>query len=230
MQLHSDFNQRIVITPADYHYIPSPLQGVSRMMLDRAGQEVARATSIVRYAPGAGYSGHTHDGGEEILVLEGTFSDELGDYPAGTYLRNPPGSAHTPYSASGCTILVKLWQFAADDSRQLVLNTRQAEWLPGRVEGLSVLPLHEHDGVSTALVKWAPHTRFSGHIHPGGEEILVLEGRFNDEHGSYPAGSWLRNPRYSRHTPFTGKEGALIFVKVGHIGANLLGDRFITTN
>lgn len=230
MQLHSDFNQRIVITPEDYHYIPSPLKGVSRMMLDRAGQEVARATSIVRYAPGAGYSGHTHDGGEEILVLEGTFSDEHGDYPAGTYMRNPPGSAHTPFSASGCTILVKLWQFAADDSLQLVLNTHKAQWLPGQAEGLSVLPLHEHDGVSTALVKWAPHTRFGGHIHPGGEEILVLEGRFNDEHGSYPAGSWLRNPRYSQHTPFTGEEGALIFVKVGHMGANLLGDKFITTN
>ena len=66
------------------------------------------------------------------------------------------------------------------------------------------------------------------HVHPGGEEILVLEGVFYDEHGDYPAGSWLRNPRYSEHTPFTGKEGALIYVKVGHIDAGLLGDKFIT--
>ena len=228
MQINSEFSQRVVIRPADYEFIPSPLKGVSRMMLDRAGKEVARATSIVRYEPGAGYSGHTHDGGEEIYVLSGTFSDEHGDYPAGTYLRNPPGSSHTPFSVGGCTILVKLWQFAHNDLEQLTINTQQSEWLQGQAEGLSVLPLHEHNGVSTALVKWAPHTRFGGHVHPGGEEILVLEGVFNDEHGSYPAGSWIRNPRYSQHTPYTGEEGALIYVKVGYMGADLLGDKFIT--
>lgn len=228
MQINSDFSQRVVIRPEEYEFIASPLKGVSRMMLDRAGEEVARATSIVRYEPGAGYSGHTHDGGEEIYVLSGTFSDEHGDYPAGTYLRNPPGSSHTPFSADGCSILVKLWQFASDDSERLAINTQHSNWLTGQAAGLNVLPLHEHNGVSTALVKWAPHTRFGGHTHPGGEEILVLEGVFNDEHGSYPAGSWLRNPRYSQHTPFTGEEGALIYVKVGYMGADLLGDKFIT--
>ena len=227
MQVNSDFSQRAVILPEHYHFIDSPLAGVSRMMLDRAGQEVARATSIVRYAPGSGYSAHTHNGGEEILVLEGVFSDEHGDYPAGTYLRNPPGSAHQPFSKSGCTLLVKLWQFATDDNQQMVLNTQQANWLPGLVDGLSVLPLHEHNGVNTALVRWAPNTQFNSHTHPGGEEILVLEGLFCDEYGEYPAGSWLRNPRYSTHTPFTREQGALIYVKTGHINANLMGDRFI---
>ena len=227
MQVNSDFSQRVVITPQDYEYVDSPLPGVKRMMLDRAGKEVARATSIVTYEAGAGYSAHTHDGGEEILVLEGVFSDEHGDYPAGTYLRNPPGSSHTPHSADGCKILVKLWQFAENDREQLVIDTQQASWLPGQVEGLSVQPLHEHNGVSTALVKWAPDTQFGRHVHPGGEEILVLEGVFNDEHGHYPAGSWIRNPRYSQHTPFTGEEGALIYVKVGHFDADLLCDRFI---
>ncbi|NVK57124.1 MAG: cupin domain-containing protein [Alteromonadaceae bacterium] len=228
MQVNSDFSQRVVVLPEDYHYIPSPLNGVSRMMLDRAGEEVARATSIVHYDASAGYSAHTHEGGEEIFVLTGTFSDEHGDYPAGSYLRNPPGSSHTPFSTNGCTILVKLWQFAGDDNQQLAIDTTRGTWLPGQVDGLHVLPLHEHNGVNTALVRWAPDTRFGGHVHPGGEEILVLEGVFNDEHGSYPAGSWLRNPRYSKHTPYTGSEGALIYVKVGHMGANLLGDRFIT--
>ncbi len=227
MQVNSDFSQRAVILPEHYHFIDSPLAGVSRMMLDRAGQEVARATSIVRYAPGSGYSAHTHNGGEEILVLEGVFSDEHGDYPAGTYLRNPPGSAHQPFSKSGCTLLVKLWQFATDDNQQMVLKTQQANWLPGLVDGLSVLPLHEHNGVNTALVRWAPNTQFNSHTHPGGEEILVLEGLFCDEYGEYPAGSWLRNPRYSTHTPFTREQGALIYVKTGHIDANLMGDRFI---
>lgn len=227
MQLNNDFSKRVAILPVSYQFVESPLPGVSRMMLDRAGGEVARATSIVRYAPGSGYSSHTHDGGEEILVLDGIFSDEHGDYPAGTYLRNPPGTSHQPFSENGCTLLVKLWQFAASDTQQLAIDTRQQPWRPGLVPGLSVLPLHEHDGVSTALVRWAPDTQFNRHIHVGGEEILVLEGLFCDEHGQYPAGSWLRSPRYSQHTPFTTSEGALIYVKVGHLGAGLLGDKFI---
>ena len=227
MQLNSDFSRRVVVLPGDYQFVDSPLAGVSRMMLDRAGAEVARATSIVRYAPGSGYSSHRHDGVEEILVLDGVFSDEHGDYPTGTYLRNPPGTSHQPFSKEGCTLLVKLWQFAADDAGQVVINTKAQSWRQGLVPGLSVLPLHEHNGVSTALVRWAPNTRFNRHIHVGGEEILVLEGLFRDEHGEYPAGSWLRNPRYSEHTPFTGPEGALIYVKVGHMDAGLLGDKFI---
>lgn len=227
MQINSDFSQRVVIRPEQYHFVDSPLAGVSRMMLDRVGDEVARATSIVRYAPGSGYSSHTHDGGEEILVLEGIFSDEHGDYPTGTYLRNPPGSQHQPFTREGCTLLVKLWQFAADDQQQLTLQPQVADWRPGLVAGLSVLPLHEHNGVNTALVRWAPNTQFSDHVHAGGEEILVLEGVFYDELGEYSAGSWIRSPRYSHHAPFTRAEGALIYVKVGHLDAGLLGDRFI---
>jgi len=220
--LNNDFDQRVVTYAADALWSPSPLPGVERRRLDRIGAEVGRATSIVRYAAGSAFSPHSHDGGEEIFVLEGVFSDEHGDYPAGTYLRHPPGTAHRPYSQAGCTIFVKLWQFAADDKQAVQVNTRHAEWFRGMVPGLTVLPLHEHDGVSSALVRWAPHTRFNPHIHPGGEEILVLEGVFRDEDGEYPSGSWLRNPRWSRHTPYTGEEGALIYVKVGHLGATFL--------
>ena len=227
MHIRNNFNERTVVHPEHYEFIDSPLAGVSRMMLERAGAEVARATSIVRYQPGSGYSAHTHGGGEEILVLAGVFSDEHGDYPAGTYLRNPPDTSHQPFSRNGCTLLVKLWQFAQDDTTQCVIHTQQAQWLPGQVDGLSVLPLHEHKGVHTALVRWAPHTQFSAHMHPNGEEILVLEGTFYDEHGAYPAHSWLRNPKGSTHTPFTRNDSALIYVKTGHIGAHLMGDRFI---
>lgn len=229
MQVHADFSARVVLLPGQQQFVPSPLPGVSRVMLDRAGEEVARATSLVRYEPGSGFSAHRHDGGEEILVLEGVFSDEHGHYPAGTYLRNPPGTTHQPYSEQGCLLLVKLWQFAANDNSPLVLNTKDGNWYQGLVPGLSVQPLHEHNGVNTALVRWAPNTRFNRHTHPGGEEILVLEGLFCDEFGEYPAGSWLRNPRYSNHAPYTGAEGALIYVKTGHLGANLLGDQFIQT-
>jgi anti-sigma factor ChrR (cupin superfamily) len=222
MDLNSDFDQRVVQMAHDAVWTASPLPGVDRRMLDRIGEEVARATSIVRYAAGSRFDRHVHEGGEEILVLHGVFSDENGDYPAGTYIRNPPGTSHAPFSRGGCTLFVKLWQFAADDTQPVRIDTSTAAWHPGLVPGLSVMPLHEHDGVSTALVRWAPQTRFNMHTHPGGEEILVLEGVFRDEDGEYPAGTWLRNPRRSRHTPYTGAEGALIYVTVGAIGANFL--------
>lgn len=222
MNLNSNFKARAVQHAADATWTPSPLPGVDRRMLDRVGGEVARATSIVRYAAGSRFDAHNHPGGEEILVLDGVFSDEHGDYPAGTYLRNPPGSRHAPFSTGGCTLFVKLWQFAADDLTPVRIDTRSAAFRPGLVDGLTVLPLHEHHGVSTALVRWAPDTQFQMHTHPGGEEILVLEGVFRDEDGVYPAGSWLRNPRWSRHTPFTSAEGALIYVKVGAMDAPVI--------
>jgi anti-sigma factor ChrR (cupin superfamily) len=222
MDLNSDFDQRVVQSARNAVWNASPLPGVERRMLDRIGEEVARATSIVRYAAGSHFDRHVHDGGEEILVLDGVFSDEHGDYPAGVYMRNPPGTSHTPFSRDGCTLYVKLWQFAPDDTEPVRIDTSTAAWYPGLVPGLSVMPLHERDGISTSLVRWAPQTRFDTHTHPGGEEILVLDGVFHDEDGDYPTGTWLRNPRWSRHTPFTGAEGALIYVKVGAIGANFL--------
>jgi anti-sigma factor ChrR (cupin superfamily) len=190
--------------------------GVERKMLDRVGDEVARATSIVRYAPGSAFAPHTHELGEEFLVLSGTFEDDQGAYPAGTYVRNPPGSQHRPFSTAGCEIFVKLRQFQAGDDAQIVIDTSSAAFRPGLVPGLSVLPLHEYGSEHVALVRWAPGTRFQAHTHWGGEEILVLEGTFSDEYGDYPAGSWLRSPHLSRHQPFS-DPGCLIYVKVGHL-------------
>ena len=221
--INADFAQRVSLPPPTLGtWQDSPMPGVQRCMLDRVGGEVARATSLVRYAAGSRFESHTHHGGEEFLVLEGVFSDQYGDYPAGTYVRNPPGSAHAPFSSEGCVLFVKLWQFSAQDLEPVRIDTHAAPWHQGMLPGLTVMPLHEHDGVSTALVRWAPNTRFNPHTHPGGEEILVLEGVFQDEHGRYEQGSWLRNPSLSRHTPFTGAEGALIYVKVGHLGAQFM--------
>ena len=217
--LNHDFAERVASLATDAHWLPSPQAGVERRLLDRVGGEVARATSIVRYLPGASFHRHVHGGGEEILVLEGVFSDERGDYPACSYLRNPPGSAHAPFSREGCLLFVKLWQFDPQDLQPVCIDTRSEPWQQGLVPGLHVMPLHEWGGVSTALVRWAPQTVFKPHRHPGGEEILVLEGVFRDAAGSYPQGSWLRSPRGSEHAPFTGAEGALIYVKVGHLGA-----------
>ena len=218
MRLNADFSERVVVLPDDYHWVDSPMPGVERMMLDRIGDEVARATSLVRYAPNSTFSQHVHGGGEEFFVLEGEFGDEHRLYPAGTYVRNPIGTAHSPrVGEQGCTIFVKLHQFEQDDQQPVVIETDKAPWSPGLVPGLEVMGLHEFQGEHVALVKWAPNTQFNRHTHWGGEEILVISGRFFDEHGEYPAGSWLRSPHQSEHTPYTRDDGALIYVKVGHL-------------
>jgi anti-sigma factor ChrR (cupin superfamily) len=215
---NADFNKRIVVYPQDYKWVDSPMSGVERMMLDRIGGEEARATSIVRYAPDSTFSAHTHSGGEEYLVLAGVFSDEHGSYPEGSYVRNPIGTQHTPKIGSeGATIFVKLHQIEEGDKKETNLNTKTNKWLPGMVPGLNVMPLHEHGIEHVALVKWDANTKFNPHQHWGGEEIFVLEGTFYDEHGAYPAGSWIRSPHLSQHKPYTKDDGALIYVKTGHL-------------
>ncbi|MDM3870218.1 cupin domain-containing protein [Porticoccus sp. W117] len=217
-RVNADFSKPAVVRPDDYQWLPSPMPGVERMMLDRVGEEVARATSIVRYAPHSEFSPHVHTGGEEFLVLDGVFADEHNQYPKGSYVRNPIGTAHTPIiGAEGATIFVKLQQFDSDDTEQKIIDTNNSIWQPGLVDGLTVLPLHEFGAESVALVRWAPNTRFQPHTHWGGEEIFVLDGTFHDEHGSYPAGSWLRSPHMSTHNPFSKDDGALIYVKTGHL-------------
>ncbi len=216
MQLNTDYTQRVVLHGAELPWVDAPVAGVQRKLLERQGEEVARATSIVRYAPGSQFPRHTHGLGEEIFVLDGVFSDETGDYGPGTYLKNPPDSAHAPSSAPGCTLFVKLrYQHPRDQARVVVDSTRAA-WYPGLVPGLTVLPLHEFGTTHTALVRWAPGTLFNAHRHYGGEEIFVVDGVFEDEHGRYPAGSWLRSPHLSAHRPYS-VEGCTILVKTGHL-------------
>lgn len=187
-------------------------------MLDRIGDEVARATSLVRYAPNSSFSPHVHDGGEEFFVLEGEFGDEHQSYPAGTYVRNPIGTRHTPRVGSeGCTIFVKLHQFDKLDTRAVVVNTREIEWSPQYEPGVDVKSLHHFENERVTLVHWAPNTPFKEHTHEGGEEFLVLEGSVSDEFGDYPAGSWVRNPHGSTHNAFTGEDGAILLVKSGHL-------------
>ncbi|CAM3632949.1 cupin domain-containing protein [Polynucleobacter brandtiae] len=215
MDVNSDYSKRVVIDHHDLPWAKSPQSGVERKMLDRIGDEVAKATSIVRYQPGARFPLHLHKLGEEILVLDGILSDEMGDYPAGTYIMNPPGSAHAPYTESGCILFVKLRHLGVDQVVREVLDTQSAEWFQGMVPGLTVMPLMRQGSGST-LVRWAPQTYFNPHQHFGGEEIFVVEGVFEDEHGRYPTGSWIRSPHMSRHQPFS-KEGCTIFVKTGHL-------------
>jgi anti-sigma factor ChrR (cupin superfamily) len=184
-------------------------------MLERQGDEVAKATSIVRYQPGSKFQMHIHELGEEIFVLDGIFSDETGHYDAGTYVMNPPGSAHAPFSESGCTLFVKLRHLGLDQAAREVIDTKTAAWHQGMMPGLTVMPLMQQGSGST-LVRWAPQTYFNLHRHYGGEEIFVVDGVFEDEHGRYPAGTWIRSPHMSLHKPFS-QEGCTIFVKTGHL-------------
>ena len=215
MDINADYSQRIVVNYHDLPWVSSPAAGVDRRMLERAGDEIAKATSVVRYQPGSRFQTHTHAFGEEIMVLDGVFSDEFGDYPAGTYILNPPGSSHAPFSQSGCVLFVKLRHLGADPLEREVLNTATAAWYQGMVSGLNVMPLSQQ-GAGSTLVRWAPQTYFNPHRHYGGEEIFVVDGVFEDEHGRYPAGSWIRSPHMSLHQPFS-REGCTIFVKTGHL-------------
>ncbi len=209
------FSERVVIETHDMAWIQSPRAGITRKLLEREHAESGHATSIVRYAAGAHFSTHSHPKGEEIFVLEGVFSDKNGDHPAGSYIRNPEGSSHAPFSELGCTLFVKLGQCKAGDTESICINTNTTHWLQGQ-GGLQVMPLHAFEGESTALVKWPAHERFAPHKHFGGEEILVLSGTFMDEYGEYPTHTWLRNPHLSQHFPFV-KEETVILVKVGHL-------------
>ena len=216
MQVHADLSLRAVVNSRELPWIDTRLPGVQRRMLERNGEEAGRATTIVRYEPNSYFDAHTHDGGEEFLVLEGIFSDAMGDFHQGLYVRNPIGSKHKPYTKDGTTILVKLSQFEVDDQDYVRLDTNSAEWLPGQIDGLQVMPLHDFGSEHISLVKWAPGTKYVSHGHPQGEEIYVLSGVFADEHGTYPAGTWIRNPAGSKHTPFS-DEGCVIYVKTGHL-------------
>jgi anti-sigma factor ChrR (cupin superfamily) len=218
MNINSDYRQKIVLNHHDLPWVASPNPGVDRRMLDRVGGEIAKATSIVRYQPGARFDRHTHDLGEEILVLDGCLTDETGDYPAGSYLMNPPGSAHAPYSTAGCTLFVKLRHLGPEQTEREIVNTKTAQWFQGMVPGLTVMPLMRQ-GTGSTLVKWAPQTYFNPHRHYGGEEIFVVEGVFEDEYGEYCSGSWIRSPHQSLHQPFS-RQGCTIFVKTGHLLEN----------
>ncbi len=213
--LNMDFSTTACLRPDEQQWVKSPAEGVSRIHLEREAEESGHTSSFVRFDPGSYFPPHLHPHGEEIYVLDGVFSDEYGDYPAGSYIRNPPGSQHKPFTKNGCTLFVKLEQFQSDDAKQVIVRPEDQQWRPG-IGNLKVLPLHAYKTESTALVLWPENEIFQPHTHWGGEEILVIEGRFIDEHGDYPAGSWIRSPHMSTHFPRV-EEETLILVKVGHL-------------
>ena len=217
MQLNADFTQRAVVHAATLDWTLSPIAGVERRMLDRIGGEVARATSIVRYAPHSHFSSHTHEGGEEFFVLEGVFQDEHGDYPAGSYVRNPPTSAHTPASEPGCTILVKLWQFDATDRTQVRIDTTKRPYQRDPLRaGVEVMPLYQDGHEVVALERWRAGTQVSLRSMAG-LELVVLDGNFTDGSDWFHYQSWLRLPPGVMVRAQAGPQGCRVWIKTGHL-------------
>lgn len=218
MELNADFSRRAVVHAAHLPWTPSPIPGVERRMLDRIGEEVARATSIVRYAPGSRFSPHVHGGGEEFLVLDGVFQDEHGDYPVGSYVRNPPHSSHAPGSETGCVIFVKLWQFDADDRTPVRIDTTHAQFVsvPER-RGVGCLPLFRDSREEVRIERWAPNAHVSL-ASPNGIELLALDGEFVEGGERFTPQSWLRLPPNSNLDATAGPNGCRVWLKLGHLG------------
>ncbi len=217
-RVNADFSQRVVIATNELPWIPSPQAGVERRLLDRIGGEVARATSLVRYLPASIFPAHDHALGEELLVLEGIFSDEHGDYPAGTYVRNPPGSRHAPRTGPGCTLFVKLRQMPPTEQKRIVADTTNLERGRGSAGGHARLDLYSAgpagEQVTVELLRAGADLPETG--GSGGEEIFVLSGDLGDDDGVYGAGTWIRNPvGYRRRLKSTG--GATYWAKRGHL-------------
>ena len=214
MELNADFTQRVILQSSDIPWKASPMAGVDRRMLDRIGDEVARATSIVRYAPGSKFSAHTHTGGEEFIVLEGVFQDEHGDYPAGTYVRNPPTTSHTPGAAEGCTIFVKLWQFEPDDRLQFRVEMDEA--LTPQANGISIKTLHQD---ARETVRFVSLEAGSALIEKpaGGAEILTIAGEATEGGDTLKKGAWLRLPEGAPLEIAAAAKGVKFWIKTGHL-------------
>ncbi|MDP2492620.1 cupin domain-containing protein [Shimia thalassica] len=214
MELNADFKKRVVVHSDQIDWVASPMPGVDRRMLDRLGAEVARATSIVRYAPNSKFSAHTHAGGEEFIVLEGVFQDEHSDFPAGTYVRNPPTSAHTPGSEDGCTIFVKLWQFDPEDRTQF--RKSMAEEVNAPVDGVATAVLHR-DARETVTYSHLDAGAVLANTDTGGIEMLVTDGEVTQDTDTLCKGGWLRLPEGQALSITAGPDGAKIWIKTGHL-------------
>lgn len=216
-QINADFSRRVVVDSNEMDWQPSPSPTVWRKRLSLSGDaESGIVTSIVRYDADSAFPSHPHPGGEEIFVLDGVFSDEHGDYPAGAYLLNPDGFSHAPFSKGGCVLFVKLRQYAGTGRAHIMVDTGELPWEPAGPPGLWHRTLYTQPGFpeTIRMVRAEPETAPWPHDHPGGEEVLVIEGELRDEDGVYPVGAWVRSPDGSRHAPFS-TTGAVMLVRRG---------------
>ncbi len=196
-------------------WTPSPSGSVWRKRVHLVGPpESGQVTSVVRYEPASSFPTHDHPDGEEILVLEGVFSDEHGDWPEGTFLLNPEGFRHTPFSKPGCVLFVKLRQFPGRERRHVVVDTDKLAWQPSSNPAIAYKPLYQQDGFSDVvrLERWAPQADLGTLSYEKGAELFVLEGEFSDEAGTYSKGCWVRLPMGSKHHPRSAG-GCTLYVK-----------------
>jgi len=216
--LNADLTQPAAAKVDELEWISTPQPGVLRRPLDREGGEVARATSIVRFKSGHSFPSHVHGLGEEILVLDGAFSDESGDFPAGTYVRNPPGTEHAPHSREGCEIFVKLRQMRPEGEPQVVTDTTTVDWEPAESDGYTRIPLFEADDGSeyVALENLDAGASTGSRTLSGGEEILLLEGDLDLEGETFEARAWIRKPAGSSYA-LSSRGGCKFWVKRGHL-------------
>ena len=215
MRINAEFTEKAVVVPTEAEWVCSPESGVDRLMLDRIGDEVARATSIVRYAAGSSFSRHEHGAGEEFLVLDGVFSDEHADYGAGTYVRNPPGSGHSPYSKNGCRLLVKLRQFDPLDLAHVVVDTTDKSVWPEDPDS-NVLELHQFGSERVMMLRLNEGEQFPIISESGGIELMVISGSVNDEGSELTSESWLRIPA-DQKARLVASSDCLLWVKTGHL-------------
>jgi anti-sigma factor ChrR (cupin superfamily) len=212
MRVNDDLSQPVIVHAAKLDWVPSPAAGVDRRMLFRIGGEVARATSIVRYAPGSAFPRHAHGGGEEIVVLEGVFQDEHGDYPAGSYFRNPPGTSHVPASKEGCTIFVRLWQFRDGDQIQIVRQPGEGHSVELRPGAASATVLFDDGHEDVRLEEWAPGKAVSVG-NQRGLEFLLLSGGLSIGDETLEPQSWGRLPAGKGLKAIAGPQGAKVWIK-----------------
>lgn len=219
MKINADFGKKVVVHTADMEWVESPMAGVSRRPLDRIGREIARATTIVRYNPGSRFSSHVHTGGEEFIVLDGVFQDEHGDFPVGSYIRNPPESSHTPRSELGCVIFVKLWQFDSDDRTHVRLNPNFMKPIPleGRV-GVAEISLYKDALEEVFIQHWEPNVEIEIKAHSG-LEALVIEGSFTLEGEELKKQSWVRLPEGAAFKAISCSLGAKVWFKINHLSS-----------
>lgn len=213
IQANHDLGVSVQVHLDHADWLPSPAKGVKRLVLERqGGEKTLRATSIVAYAPDSVFAAHTHPKGEEFYVLAGTFSDQNGDYPAGTYVRNPPGSSHAPFSKDGCLIWVKLQQFEPTDNIHSVLKTFQADNISDEYEVQCLFDDYE----KVELINAKQDTELSASYFESGLEILVLAGAIFKESSTISTGGWLRFAAKD-HTSIVVAKDSLVLIKSKHL-------------
>lgn len=212
MRLRDRIDEYTWSLPETQQFIASPAAGVERIPLYRVGREQARATSLVRYAPGSRFAAHSHPYGEEFLVLEGEFADQHGRYPALTWVHNPHGSAHAPFSDPGCLLFVRLRQMAATDALQRVLPLDTTT--PGH--GCLETCLHRHGDVETSWLRAASGVRIARNASFHAQEALVVRGRVEwqtDQVRELGPRAWIRVPP-GCPLRVTTVEPSLIYVRI----------------